>query len=174
MSRIRYQVAMSLDGYIAGPTGDYDWITPDPALDFAAMFAQFDTFVLGRRTYELTLQPGNPGFPVGTQAYVFSRTLPDQVPGFTVVREVSPATVAPIRAQAKKDIWLFGGGELFREFLRLGLVDTVEVAVMPTLLGEGIQLLPQPASRAQLQLTNQRSYPSGIVLLEYAVLKQAA
>src|SRR5512145_1569403 len=127
MQRIRYRVAMSVDGYIAGPRGEFDWIVNDPAIDFGELFAQFDTFLLGRRTYELTLQPDNPGFPAGSRAFVFSKTLPEHVPGFTVVREVSAASVAQIRAQARKDIWLFGGGELFRSFLKLGLVDSVEV-----------------------------------------------
>ena len=169
MPRIRYQVAMSLDGYIAGPGGEFDWIVPDPAIDFEALFAQFDTFLMGRRTFELTLQPGAPPLPPGSKAFVFSRTLPDTVPGASVLRDVSPATVAPIREQAAKDIWLFGGGELFRSFLKLALVDTVEVAVIPVLLGQGIQLLPQPATQARLHLTGHRIYPSGIVSLEYSV-----
>lgn len=169
MPRIRYEVAMSLDGYIAGPNGEYDWIVEDPTIDFVDMFAQFDTFLLGRKTYELTLQPGNPGFPADTRAFVFSRTLPDQVPGFTVVRDVTSDIVAEIKAQAKKDVWLFGGGELFREFLKHGLVDTVEVAVMPVLIGGGLPLLPPPATLARLELTDQRTYPSGIVKLEYNI-----
>ena len=164
---------MSLDGYIADPGGGFDWIVHDPTIDFAAMFAQFDTFLLGRRTYEITLQHANPGFPAGSRAYVFSRTLPDEVPGFSVVRDVTAASVASIRAQAKKDIWLFGGGELFRSFLELGLVDTVEVAVMPLLLGGGLQMLPQPAEQSRLSLTGHRVYQSGIVSLEYAVTSPA-
>jgi len=174
MARIRYEVAMSLDGYIAGPNGEFDWIVHDPTIDFTAMFAQFDTFLLGRKTYELTLQPGNPGFPAGSRVFVFSRTLPEQVPGFSVVRDVSKEGVEAIRAQSEKDVWLFGGGELFRSLLALGLVDTVEVAVIPVLLGQGIQLLPKPGPQARLHLTNQRTYPSGIVMLEYDVAPPAA
>jgi dihydrofolate reductase len=160
---------MSVDGYIAGPKGEFDWIVNDPSMDFAELFAQFDTFVLGRKTYELTIQPGSPGFPAGSRAFVFSRTLPERVSAFSVVREVSRDNVESIRSHASKDIWLFGGGELFRSFLALGLVDTVEVVVIPILLGQGLKLLPEPATQARLQLTNQRTYPSGIVLLEYDV-----
>jgi dihydrofolate reductase len=173
VSRIRYHVAISLDGYIAGPRGEFDWITQDPAIDFDALFAQFDTFLLGRRTFELMRQPGTPPLPPGSKAFVFSRTLPDTVPGATVVREVSSAAVRAIKQRASKDIWLFGGGELFRSFLKVALVDTVEVAVIPILLGQGLQLLPQPATQAQLRLTGHRVYPSGIVSLEYAVKSQA-
>jgi dihydrofolate reductase len=113
--RIRYHVATSLDGYIAGPAGEFDWIVHEPAIDFKALFAQFDTFVVGRRTFELMLQPNAPPRPAGTKTFVFSRTLPDTVPVPTasVLREVTPATVAPIRAQAKKDIWLFAAASCF-------------------------------------------------------------
>ena len=117
MPRIRYSVAMSLDGYIAGPKGEADWIIMDPDIDFAGLFAQFDTFLLGRRTFEAMAAAKGPGLS-GAQTFVFSRTLrPRDHPGVSIVAEVSPATVAPIRAQARKDIWLFGGGSLFRSFL---------------------------------------------------------
>jgi dihydrofolate reductase len=165
---------MSLDGYIAGPHGEFDWIVQDPAIDFGALFAQFDTFLIGRRTFELMRQPGSPPLPPGSKAFVFSRTLPATVPGASVVRDVSPAAIASIKEQARKDLWLFGGGKLFRSFLKCALVDTVEVAVIPLLLGQGLQLLPQPAEQAQLRLTSHQVYPSGIVLLEYAVAPQAA
>ena len=52
MRRVRYSVAMSLDGYIAGPNGEADWIVHDPDIDFAALFSEFDTFLIGRKTYE--------------------------------------------------------------------------------------------------------------------------
>jgi dihydrofolate reductase len=169
MRHIRYRVAMSLDGYIAGPNGEFDWIVPDPTMDFADLFAQFDTFLLGRKTYEFAIQPGNPGFPAESRAFVFSRTLADPVPGFSVIREVSRESVEAIRAQAEKDVWLFGGGELFTSLLGLGLVDTVEVAIMPVLLGRGMPLVPSPAPHARLQLTHERTYPSGILLLEYTI-----
>ena len=60
--RLRYQVAVSLDGFIAGPNGEYDWIVMDPSIDFAALFKEFDTAVMGRKTYEvLTAQVGPSG-----------------------------------------------------------------------------------------------------------------
>ena len=170
MSRIRYHVAASLDGYIAGPEGEYDWIVEEPAIDFGALFGQFDTFVMGRVTYEVVNREGAPPFPKGSTVFVFSRTLrQDQVPSATVIPEVSPEAVDRIRAAARKDIWLFGGGQLFRSFLEGGFVDTVEVAVIPVLLGAGLPLLPPPAPRASLRLTKHRVYPSGIVWLEYDV-----
>ena len=169
MPRIRYQVATSLDGYIAGPKGEADWIIMDPDIDFEGLFAQFDTFLMGRRTFEAA-GAGGGSAASGTKTFVFSRTLrPEDHPDVTIVSEVSAATVSPIRAQAVKDIWLFGGGTLFRSFLDVGLVDTVEVAVMPVMLGGGVPLLPHVARQAKLTLTGHRIYDTGIVLLEYAV-----
>ena len=169
MARIRYQVAMSVDGYIAGPKDEADWIIMDPDIDFEALFAQFDTFLMGRRTFELVAAGGG-SLSMGGRSFVFSRTLrPQDHPQVTIVPEVSAASVAPIRAQATKDIWLFGGGTLFRSFLDAGLVDTMEVAVIPVLIGGGVPVLPNPARQASLTLTGHRIYGSGIVLLEYAV-----
>jgi dihydrofolate reductase len=52
MRKIVYSVAMSLDGYVAGPNGEADWITTDPEIDFVALFARFDSVLMGRKTYE--------------------------------------------------------------------------------------------------------------------------
>ena len=112
MPRIRYVVTMSLDGYIAGPQGEVDWIVSEPAVDFGALFAQFDTFLIGRRTFELMSKPGSPPLPPGSKTFVFSRTLENMYPGVSVLAEVSHSVISRIKAEAKKDIWLFGGGEL--------------------------------------------------------------
>jgi dihydrofolate reductase len=105
------------------------------------------------------------------KTFVFSRTLRQQdYPRVTIVAEGMEETVTALRAEPGKDIWLFGGGSLFRSLLDAGLVDTVEVAIMPVLLGEGIPLLPPPAKHTKLKLTGQKLYSkTGIVLLEYSV-----
>lgn len=166
MRRVRYQVASSLDGYIAGPNGEYDWIVMDPDIDFEALFAEFDTLLMGRRTFEMMK-----GESFGKQVIVFSRTLdPAAHPGVTIVGDRVRETIDELRAGEGRDIWLFGGGELFRSLLELDCVDTVEPAVMPILVGGGIPLLPTPAVRTRLALEEHRLYPkSGIVLLKYRV-----
>jgi len=104
------------------------------------------------------------------QTYVFSRTLrQSNIPGI-IVSDSAADTVAALRARAGRDIWLFGGGSLFRSLLGTGLVDTVEVAIIPVLLGGGVPLLPDPADQTRLRLTNYRVYgKTGTVALEYAV-----
>jgi dihydrofolate reductase len=169
MRKVRYSVAMSLDGFIAGPNGEADWIITDPEIDFNALFEQFDTFLIGRRTFELFARGGSGETP-GKKTFVFSRTLrQEDYPKVTIVSENAEEVVAGLRAQPGKDIWLFGGGSLFNSLLDAKLVDTVEVAIIPVLLGEGIPLLPPPAKQTKLKLTNHKIYKTGIVSLEYAI-----
>ena len=173
MRRVRYRVAASLDGYIAGPAGEIDWIVPDSSVDFGALYAEFDTVLLGRQTYKLTLQPGAPPWPAGWRIYVVSRTLPAQQPaGVTVVRSADD-TVTALRAERGRDIWLFGGGVLAASLLEAGLLDQVEVSVMPVLLGGGPRLVAVGAPRTPLKLAKSRSSPSGILDLEYEVQRAA-
>jgi dihydrofolate reductase len=171
MRLVRFGGAMSLDGYIAGPNGEYDWIVMDPDIDFAALFNQFDTFLMGRGTYEMMVRQQGSGATPGATTVVFSRTLRQQDhPDVTIVADNLEKTLTALRKKPGKDIWLFGGGTLFRSLLELRLVDTVEIAVIPVLLGGGIPLLPPPASQVKLKLTGHRLYKkTGIVLLEYTI-----
>ena len=172
MRKVVYGGAMSLDGFIAGPNGEYDWILMDPDIDFAGMMARFDTFLIGRKTFDAMRRMGNAAPPTpGIRSIVCSRTLrPEECPGATLCDDAE-RVVADLRRQPGKDIALFGGGELFRSLLAAGLVDEVSVSLVPVLLGGGIPLLPPPAARTKLKLRTHRLYEkTGTVGLEYDIV----
>jgi dihydrofolate reductase len=173
MPKIRYSVAMSLDGYIAGPNGEADWIVMDPDVNFAELWAQFDTLLMGRRTYEAASARLGKASMQGRKAAVVSRTLRFEDhkdhPEITVISELNRNAIQSLRAQSRKDIWLFGGGQLFHHLLQLGEVDTVEVSIIPVMLGAGIPLLRPPALQTKLKLTSHKVYRSGTVSLAYDV-----
>jgi dihydrofolate reductase len=172
MAKIRYGVAMSLDGFIAGPNGEADWIVVEPDFDFVSLWAQFDTFLMGRRTYEAATKRMGTSWMKGMTVAIASRTLqPSEHPGVTIIRDLSHEALQSLRAKSKKDIWLFGGGELARDVLNLGELDQVEISLIPVLLGKGIPLVAAGAGQSNLKLAQHKVYPSGRVQLIYEVPK---
>ena len=129
MRQVRYSVAMSLDGYIAGPNGEADWIVMDPDVDFGAIFSRFDTLLIGRKTFAAMQAMGGGGGEMapGVRSVVISRTMRQaDHPDLTIVNDAEPF-VAELKTKPGKDIWLFGGGELFHSLLGAGLVDGIDV-----------------------------------------------
>ena len=172
MRKVVYGGAMSLDGFIAGPNGEYDWIVMDPEIDFAALMSRFDTFLIGRKTFEVMRRMGDSAPPSpGIQNIVFSRTLrPADCPD-AILSDDAEGTVADLLKKPGKDIALFGGGELFRSLLAAALVDEVRISLIPVLLGGGIPFLPSPADRARLTLKHCRVYEkTGTIALGYDIL----
>jgi dihydrofolate reductase len=171
MRRLRYNVAMSLDGYIADDQERFDWIPNDDAVDFATLFARVDTFLLGRRTYETVLANGEPPWQPGARVYVASRTLPVGLrDGVNVIRDDVSGLARSLRQEpGEGEIWLFGGGELFAALLAAQQVDTVEVTVVPVLLGGGVPVVAVLPDRTPLKLTHSHVYPSGMIALYYSV-----
>ena len=152
-----------------GTKGEADWIAGDPEFDFTALFSQFDTILVGRRTFEGMVTAGRVSIP-GMKTIVFSRTLRrEDHPGVAIVMDGQRETLAALKAGPGKDIWLFGGGLLFRSLAQDGLVDTVEVRIVPILLGAGVPLLPSLGNRIKLSLTAHIVYKTGIVSLEYVI-----
>jgi dihydrofolate reductase len=170
MRRIQYGVAISVDGYIAGPNGEADWIQMDPEVDFSAIWSQFDTLLMGRRTYEAaTRRLGRETFG-GKATFVFSTQLEQKdAPDITIISDLTLPWIQALKNQTGKDIWLMGGGELFRKLLDLGEVNSVSVTTIPVILGGGTPLMFPPYEPTKLTLVNHRVYKSGIISATYEV-----
>jgi dihydrofolate reductase len=164
---------MSLDGFIADEEGGYDWIVDEPEVDFQAYLAKIDTLLMGRGTYEVASSTAESrALLEGMTVVVVSTTLAaDEHPDVTVVATDVVRRVAELKRSPGKDIWLFGGGVLFRFLLEADLVDRVEVGVLPVLLGQGIPILPGARQEARLALHSSQIFPSGMALLKYDVLR---
>lgn len=167
MRRLRYHVAVSLDGLIAGPNGEYDWITNDPSIDFGALLTEFDTLLMGRKTFELVQRHGLG--PLRTMKVVVCSTTmqPADHANVRILDKDVPVSVAAMKREPGKAIWLFGGGALFRTLLDAGIVDTIEVALMPIIVGDGIPMVARGPRSPALRLTDSTTLPSGIVMLRY-------
>ena len=171
--RVRYGVGMSLDGFIADSHDGTSWMIGDPGYDAKPFFKSIDTVIMGRRSYEVMLRHGTRHYP-GLSTYVCSRTLrAADYPEVTVLGDNAVATVAELRAAPGKDIWLCGGGELFRNLLDADLVDTVELGVSPILLGQGRPFLPSATRSHRLTLTHSEAFPSGLLVLYYDAARRA-
>lgn len=172
MRKVQYGVAVSLDGYISGPNGESDWISIDPEIDFSAIWAQFDTLLMGRKTYEAAIKRLGPSAFGSKAVFVFSTHLESQGhPGVTIVPELTPSWMQSLKSQEGKDIWLMGGGTVFRRLLDMGEVDSISVTIIPILLGDGTPLMPSPYHPTTLMLSTHRHYTSGIISCTYEIRK---
>ena len=107
MRPVIYSVAASLDGFIAGPKGEYDWIPDEPTMDWDAFMSRFDTLLMGRRTWETVMAQPQEHHPAG-EWVVFSDSLPRDAARLVVRRADALHTVRRLKAKEGKGIWLFG------------------------------------------------------------------
>ncbi|KAK5659868.1 hypothetical protein OQA88_13331 [Cercophora sp. LCS_1] len=172
MSLIRYNVATTLDGFIASLDGSTSWIMEDATIDFDALYAQFSLFIMGRKTYEVMLKYGNPLAKYTKESVVvFSTTMKaDEHPGVTIVSCDVVGYVRERKKSAEKDIWVMGGGSLVGLLMEQRLVDVVEAAVMPVVIGEGIKMVGGLGSMKRLKLESVEKLESGILMTKYLVL----
>ncbi len=175
MRKVILGVAVTLDGYIEGPNGEYDWCFTDQDYGMSAFFQQIDSLFIGRKSYELMLKLGDnamPGFPK-LKEYVFSTRLNQVKPGAVLIKENIKHEVEKIKKETGKDIWLFGGASLTSSLLKLGLVDQMNLAVHPLILGSGKPLFTGIQNKIALELIETKTYSSGLVNLSYAIKHSA-
>ena len=171
MRKVILQLAVSLDGFIEGPNGEYDWCFTDQDYGMSDFFKRIDSVFYGRKSYELTLSMGDaaiPGLPKLTE-YVFSTILQQVKPGAILINGDIDVEVNKIKQKPGKDIWLFGGASLTLSLLNYNLIDEISLAVHPIILGSGKPLFNNINKRISLNLTNTKTYSSGLVALTYGL-----
>ncbi len=178
MKKVILEVAVSLDGLIEGPDGEYDWCFSDQDYGLTEFINSVDAIFYGRKSYELfgkqipdTVQSEADKelwrSIFSKKAYVFSRTLTHVDDNITLIRENVKEEILKIKNQPGKDIWLYGGASLVRSLVNLGLVDEFRLAVHPIVLGAGKPLFSDIRQRVDLQLIDTKVYSSGLVRLHY-------
>ncbi len=170
MRNIVLGLGTSLDGYIARPNGAVDFLFMPKDYSMAAFFATIDTALMGRKTLDVALKMGGGSFPGSSSmsSYVFSRTKPPgERKGYTVINDSPAAFVRQLRKHPGKHIWLMGGGELAREFLKADLVDELYIGIVPVLLGEGIPLFPSGFPQRDFSLLENKTFSRGLIGLKY-------
>lgn len=177
MRKLILGLAITLDGYIEGPNGEYDWCFTDQDYGLKDFFERIDAIFIGRKSYEVMqvqCDSSNgesiPGMPVLTE-YVFSKSLTSVKKGAVLISGNSIAEARRIKNQSGKDIWLFGGASLYDSFLKEGLVDELWMSVHPILLGSGKRLFPENEGRTRLRLLESKTYETGLVSIRYSVEK---
>jgi dihydrofolate reductase len=177
MRKVVLGLGISLDGYIARLDGSVDFLFMPKDYSLGPFFKTIDTAIMGRKTYEVGLKMGGAGaFGGSSMAYfVMSRTLPPGERGGVIATKQSPAALmAEVRKRRGKDVWLMGGGEIAREFLKADLVDEIYLGVVPVLLGEGLPLFPSGFPQRNFELLENKSFSKGLVALKYKRLRAKA
>jgi dihydrofolate reductase len=169
MRKVIAALAVSLDGFIEGPKGEYDWCFTDQDYGMTDFLNRIDTVFYGRKSYEVMLAAEHGGNnPFATyKNYVFSNTIGSAFEGTSLISGDVHAKVIDIKGQNGKDIWLFGGTSLVSWFLEEGLVDELSLAVHPLILGSGKPLFKQINKSHPLVLLSSTPYSSGLVILHY-------
>ncbi len=168
MRKVILNLAVSLDGFIEGRQGEYDWCFVDQDYGMTEFLEHVDAIFFGRKSYERLLQTEPDPYPE-KQKYVFSNSLVVAPAGSQLVHGNIQKEVHAIKNGAGKDIWLFGGAGLTTTLLNAGVVDELQLAIHPLLLGQGKALFSHLARKIALQLKEMKKYSTGLVQLIYAV-----
>lgn len=167
-------IAISLDGFIARPDGNLDWLTsvPQPKTGdygYAELLKSIGTTIMGRKTYDEIIGFGVEWPYVGLDSFVvttnknFKIHSPDTYP----LTENLKNFVTELKKKTEKDIWLIGGGKLTTTFINEGILDKMIITVIPKIIGEGIPLFADKPNETNWTLTEAKSFDTGVVNLTY-------
>jgi dihydrofolate reductase len=163
-------LGISLDGYIARPNGDLDFLFMPKDYSMAPFFETIDVSIMGRKTMDAALRMGHGGGGGASsmETYVMSNSRPPgERHGAVYTNERPSELIARIRRKKGKNSWLAGGGELARDFLKADLVDELYLGVVPVLIGEGIPIFPSGFPERNFQLVENKTYSKGLIALRY-------
>lgn len=170
MRKIVLSVAVSLDGLIEGPNGEFDWCLTDQDYGMTEFLERIDAIFYGRKSYELLLEMERQGHPnpyTEKKNYVFSNSLSKPFPNTELVSGDIIEQIKQLKQQAGGDIWLWGGASLTTALMNAGLVDELLLAVHPIVLGAGKALFSGLEKRNHFTLKSSRPYDSGLIMLAY-------
>jgi dihydrofolate reductase len=186
MKKIILYIATSLDGFIAREDGSLDWLPgseakanhePKESVDsvdtnekkdygYSALMDSIDTTLMGNKTYDQVLTFG-PWPYTAKKCIVFTHEKNPQ-PDKNVIFVNDPVSFTKeLKNKEGKDIWLIGGSEINSLLLNAGLIDTIILTVIPTIIGKGIPLFQGINKDIQLRLTKVEHFKSGLAQLSY-------
>lgn len=165
MRKIILNVAVSLDGFIEGGNGEYDWCFTDADYGMQEFLEGTDSIFFGRKSYELFTASFSHLWN-DKEHYVFSKILQELLPGAALITDIE-TQVPGLKNQKGKDIWLFGGASLTTSLLNAGLIDEFILSVHPIILGSGKELFRNIKKRIGLNLAESKTYESGLVQNRY-------
>ena len=167
MRKLILNLCVSLDGFIEGPNGEFDWCFTDMDYGMTRFLAETDTILMGRKSYDVLQTMEGDSFP-DHRKVVFSQTLSSIAPPYELASGSAEEIVGRMKtAGAGKDLWLFGGASLTSSLLNAGLVDELMLSVHPLVLGAGKPLFEGLNGRIPFTLLRTETFPTGLVQLFY-------
>ncbi|RCH56725.1 dihydrofolate reductase [Mucilaginibacter hurinus] len=168
MRKVIVNLAVSLDGFIEGPNGEYDWCLTDQDYGMPQFMNSVDAVFIGRKSYQLLL--AHPEYYPDKKVYLFTDTLTEvKGDGEVITSDVFAESIERIRNEHGGNIWFYGGASLLSAFMQQGYIDELLLSVHPILLGKGKPLFEGLKERVGLTLLETIPYQSGLVQLRYAV-----
>lgn len=172
MKKIILYIAASIDGRIAEPEGGIEWLSGFPITEemnygYKDFFTSIDTIVMGGRSWREMSNMDAMGAYADKTVYVVSHHNWDEKENIKFITENITERIGALRNESGKDIWLFGGGELISMLLTANLIDEMQIAYIPMILGKGISLFPEQAQESKWELTGNKAYENGVLHVIY-------